>query len=171
LPSQAASLSTASQKIAVGPEAPAPRFLPMFPWYSGTSADLMKTVFDLIVSVKLFLGRFDNRTLQAAGLQDEPPRDGDGVLFEHLARRDDVWLDFCADTGDGGDSTYAVARLLAAPALDVVLPDVLAAPPGEQADKKDPTDPPEDLEERCLGRRRTLPRAQVLVHGGDLAYP
>lgn len=32
--------------------------------YSGTSADLVKTCFDLIVSVKLFLGRFDMRTLQ-----------------------------------------------------------------------------------------------------------
>lgn len=32
--------------------------------YSGTSADLIKTCFDLMVSVKLFLGRFDMRTLQ-----------------------------------------------------------------------------------------------------------
>ncbi len=32
--------------------------------YSGTSADLLKTCFDLIVSVKLFLGRFDMRTMQ-----------------------------------------------------------------------------------------------------------
>lgn len=42
-----------------------PAFLPMVPWYSGTSADLFKTFFDLLVSVKLFLGRFDVRTLQA----------------------------------------------------------------------------------------------------------
>lgn len=34
-------------------DAPAPSFLPMFPWYSGTSADLLKTSFDLIVSVKV----------------------------------------------------------------------------------------------------------------------
>ena len=32
--------------------------------YSGTSADLLKTMFELIVSVKLFLGRFDQRTMQ-----------------------------------------------------------------------------------------------------------
>jgi hypothetical protein len=36
----------------------------MFPWYSGTSADLLKTLLDLLISVRLFLGRFDMRTLQ-----------------------------------------------------------------------------------------------------------
>lgn len=42
-----------------------PDFLPMFPWYSGTSADMYRTIFGLIVSLKLFLGRFDMRTMQA----------------------------------------------------------------------------------------------------------
>ena len=42
-----------------------PDFLPMFPWYSGTSADMYRTIFDLAVSLKLFLGRFDMRTMQA----------------------------------------------------------------------------------------------------------
>ena len=42
-----------------------PNFLPMFPWYSGTSADMYRTVFGLVVSVKLFMGRFDIRTMQA----------------------------------------------------------------------------------------------------------
>lgn len=32
--------------------------------YSGTSADLYNTCFDLLISVKFFLGRFDMRTLQ-----------------------------------------------------------------------------------------------------------
>lgn len=40
-----------------------PNFLPMVPWYSGTSADLMKMFFDLIVTLKLFLGRFDMRAM------------------------------------------------------------------------------------------------------------
>lgn len=31
-----------------------------------------------------------------------PPREGDGFTFEHLAARRELWLDFCADTGDGG---------------------------------------------------------------------
>jgi hypothetical protein len=38
----------------------------MVPWYSGTSADLFKTMFDLMISVKLFLGRFDMRTMQVS---------------------------------------------------------------------------------------------------------
>nr|POE60977.1 hypothetical protein CFP56_75423 [Quercus suber] len=41
-----------------------PEFLDMVPWYSGTSADLFKTVFDLLVSVTVFLGRFDMRMMQ-----------------------------------------------------------------------------------------------------------
>lgn len=44
-----------------------PPFLDMVPWYSGTSADLFKTMFDLLISVKLFLGRFDMRTMQVGG--------------------------------------------------------------------------------------------------------
>lgn len=36
-----------------------------------------------------------------------PPSGGDGFTFEHLAGRDELWWDFVADTGDGGDPTYA----------------------------------------------------------------
>jgi hypothetical protein len=43
-----------------------PPFLDMVRWYSGTSADLFKTMFDLMISVKLFLGRFDMRTMQVS---------------------------------------------------------------------------------------------------------
>ena len=46
-----------------------------------------------------------------------PPQEGDGFTFEHLAGRDSIWLDFVADIGDGGDSTYAVACCMAAPSL------------------------------------------------------
>ena len=46
-----------------------------------------------------------------------PPQEGDGFTFEHLAERDTIWLDFVADIGDGGDSTYAVASCMAAPTL------------------------------------------------------
>ncbi|MFS7993543.1 hypothetical protein Hanom_Chr12g01095401 [Helianthus anomalus] len=44
-----------------------PNFLDMVPWYSGTSADLFKTVFDL-VSVTVFFGRFDMRMMQVQHL-------------------------------------------------------------------------------------------------------
>ncbi|GAB4822190.1 hypothetical protein N2152v2_009236 [Parachlorella kessleri] len=153
-------------KLVIPADAAQPSFLPMFPWYSGTSADLLKTLFDLLVSVKLFLGRFDMRTLQAAtgtlGNGPDPiPQDGDGFTYEHLARREELWFDFCADTGDGGDPTYAVARCMAAPQIQVTLPDELVP-----EDKKAPKNG-----SRRSGVSKTLPRAELLVHGGDLAYP
>ncbi|KAL6778167.1 hypothetical protein ACKKBG_A17180 [Auxenochlorella protothecoides x Auxenochlorella symbiontica] len=148
-------------------DAPAPAFLPMFPWYSGTSADLLKTLFDLMVSVKVFLGRFDMRTMQVATASewvapDPTPQDGDGFTFEHLAEGRELWFDFCADTGDGGDPTYAVARALAAPSIQVALPAEAAA--AGAAAHAGPSFAPSK-------RTRTLPRGRVLLHGGDLAYP
>ena len=53
------------------------------------------------------------------GTASDPPRAGDGFTYEHLADRPQLWLDFCADTGDGGNPTYAVARAMAAPGLKV----------------------------------------------------
>lgn len=38
---------------------------------------------------------------------DCPPTGGDGFTYEHLADREELWFDFVADTGDGGDPTYA----------------------------------------------------------------
>ena len=54
-----------------------------------------------------------------SGGDSAPPQAGDGFTFEHLADRPELWLDFCADTGDGGNPTYAVARAMAAPSLKV----------------------------------------------------
>jgi hypothetical protein len=139
---------------------PGPSFLPMFPWYSGTSADLLNTLFDLVVSVKVFVGRFDMRTLLATTSIDgtavagtQGPAEGDGYTFEHLSGKDEVWVDFCADTGDGGNSTYSIARCLAAPSICVDLPKEYAA------------------KEEELPGTIILPRGDTLVHGGDLAYP
>lgn len=123
------------QKITVT----APDFLDMVPWYSGTSADLFKTAFDLLVSLTLFLGRFDMRTMQAAMTQANQHNKDDGFLYDHLSKRKDLWFDFMADTGDGGNSTYSVARLLAQPSLK-------------------------------MGKIE-LPRGDLLIIGGDLAYP
>lgn len=55
----------------------------------------------------------------------------------------ELWLDYVADLGDGWDSTYTVARLLAAPTLDV---------PAE-------------------GRPLVTERGSLLVMGGDAVYP
>jgi hypothetical protein len=54
------------------------------------------------------------------------------------------WFDFMADTGDGFDSTFTVASLLAAPQLTVTAPD---------------------------GEQHQLPRGRLLVLGGDEVYP
>ena len=63
------------------------------------------------------------------------------LLYDHLANKDNFWFDFMADTGDGGNSSYAVAKLLAQPTLQVSVD----------------------------GETRPLPRGNVLIIGGDLA--
>mmetsp|Transcript_31178 Transcript_31178/g.92977 ORF Transcript_31178/g.92977 Transcript_31178/m.92977 type:complete len:1354 (-) Transcript_31178:1870-5931(-) len=181
-----------------------PEFLPMVPWYSGTSADLVKTVVDLTISLKVFLGRFDMRMMQVAtstspstakeGLR---PGTGDHFTYEHLSQRSSCWVDFIADTGDGGDSTYSVARALAAPMLAAVLPpenDTRVA----SSVPRGPAVQHEDFErlsantKNSLGAqassyaaaagklgpasqdargRLLLPRGDMLLIGGDLCYP
>lgn len=61
------------------------------------------------------------------GAGAQPPTEGDGFTFEHLAERDSIWLDFVADIGDGGDPTYAVACCMAAPTLLATMPANLAS--------------------------------------------
>ncbi|KAL0017336.1 hypothetical protein SO802_004405 [Lithocarpus litseifolius] len=120
-----------------------PDFLDMVPWYSGTSADLFKTVFDLLVSVTVFLGRFDMRMMQAAMSKVQDGGEQGDLLYDHLSEKDEMWFDFMADTGDGGNSSYAVARLLAQPSIRLTRNDSVV----------------------------TLPRGNLLLIGGDLAYP
>ena len=62
-------------------------------------------------------------------------------LYDHFSDKKDFWFDFIADTGDGGNSTYTVARLLAQPRLRV----------------------------KMNGSVHSLPRGQLLLIGGDLA--
>ncbi|XP_057974243.1 uncharacterized protein LOC131162100 isoform X2 [Malania oleifera] len=120
-----------------------PDFLDMVPWYSGTSADLFKTVFDLLVSVTVFVGRFDMRMMQAAMSNVHGGTQKADLLYDHFSEKDDFWFDFMADTGDGGNSSYTVARLLAQPSLHLFSSDSV----------------------------HTLPRGDLLLIGGDLAYP
>ncbi|XP_022880739.1 uncharacterized protein LOC111398010 [Olea europaea var. sylvestris] len=118
-----------------------PDFLDMVPWYSGTSTDLFKTVFDLLVSVTVFVGRFDMRMMQAAMSKVEDGADQDDLLYDQFSEKDELWFDFMADTGDGGNSSYSVARLLAQPSIRVQSNNSLL----------------------------TLPRGNLLLIGGDLA--
>ncbi|KAL7245140.1 hypothetical protein ACSBR2_000464 [Camellia fascicularis] len=120
-----------------------PDFLDMVPWYSGTSADLFKTVFDLLVSVTVFVGRFDMRMMQAAMSRVQDGTQQNDLLYNHFSDKDDIWFDFMADTGDGGNSSYSVARLLAQPSIRL----------------------------RSGDKVINLPRGDLLLIGGDLAYP
>ena len=76
-----------------------------------------------------------------------------------------------ADTGDGGDPTYAVARGLAAPRLTVPfapgVPAPASAPPasGQRGGKAG------GGKAAAAAPVASLPRADLLLLGGDLAYP
>jgi hypothetical protein len=63
------------------------------------------------------------------------------LLYEHFSEKDGIWFDFMADTGDGGNSSYTVACLLAQPSLKA----------------------------RIGGSKIVLPRGDFLLIGGDLA--
>ena len=104
---------------------------PMVRWFD--PGQLAGTAFKVAVS-GLFGAYADKREIQAALT--------DPVVHDY-AERQELWFDYVADTGDGFDPTYAVARLVAADRLD------LDAPAGPLH----------------------LPRADLLVLGGDQVYP
>jgi len=155
-------------------ERPTGTHMDMVPWYTFL---LLSTVFDLIVQLTVFVGRYDARTMQPA-LQISRPKtkkrkkakksekaishsdDSDdsndmndyydnaapGCVFECKnisENEDDCWFDFMADCGDGFDSSYQIARMLADPELNVI------------QNKS----------------TRMLPRGNFVVLGGDLCYP
>ena len=81
----------------------------------------------------IFSAYADKREVQALEPADVPDRSGDG----------DLWLDYVSDLGDGWNSTYTMARLLAA----------------------------EELELDWDGEVHATERGRILVMGGDQVYP
>ncbi len=67
---------------------------------------------------------------------------------DKVSENGDFWLDYTADTGDGWDSTYAVARLLAMPELNFS----------------------NGFKEDRNGEIKTR-RGEILIFGGDQVYP
>ncbi|EER13165.1 hypothetical protein Pmar_PMAR020755 [Perkinsus marinus ATCC 50983] len=181
----------------------------MVSWYS-----LFMTTYipQVTVMLKVFMGRFDVRTLLAA-LTREPE---DTLTFEDQSDKEETWFDFFADGGDGFDSSYTVGRLIAQPYLGVDVPKDAAVAekvsklpisgvpvrgPGQGrssdsfAIKRHNSMPilghganrvrteSVSSETHLTGlqrvpsdsgtghRRIMLPRASVVFHGGDLAYP
>jgi hypothetical protein len=103
-------------------------------WYS--PSQLLRTGAE-VLATSLFGRRADLRRLSALGPKDQvfepPPREHEGEL----------WLDFCADCGDGFGATFSVAQALAG---DLVVDTGEPAP-------------------------LLLRAGQVLVLGGDQVYP
>ena len=130
--------------------------LPMVSWYSNI---VFSTGFDILLSAHVFLGRFDARKMQVALLGKQSKRNGNGDSisnhpeglfdFSDCDTANGFWFDFMSDCGDGFNSSYQVARMLAQPKLHV-------------------------YSSSTSNKRRivnVLPRGKVLVIGGDLAYP
>ncbi len=106
----------------------------MVRWYDPHR--LVRTGIEVLIST-IFGENADFRLIEALGAPDAPIHDlsrgPDG------AERQSIWIDYVADSGDGWNSTYAIAHLLAQPWLEA-------------------------------GGER-LPRAGVLIFGGDQVYP
>lgn len=111
----------------------------MVGWYR--PVQLARTGISVLTST-IFGRNADRRLLEA--LEAGPLDYFDYSVDDANLPRRELWLDYVADTGDGFDSTYAVASTLARDTLDV-------------------TDP--------SGAAYTTRRGRVLVFGGDLVYP
>jgi hypothetical protein len=95
------------------------------------------------VAVSTVFGEFaDRRDSLAAERVIGPAALDASYNYVDVQSGSDFWFDFVADNGDGWDSTYAVARMLAAPSLTIA----------------DCADGP-------------LPRGRLIVMGGDQVYP
>lgn len=118
---------------------------PMVKWFHPT--ELARTGMYVVLS-KLFGAYADNREIQA--LRPNLPlegvsngaQSGDQPTGDY-GDQEELWLDYVSDLGDGFNSTYAVAQLLAA----------------------------ETLEVEAEGQRFQTQRGRVLVMGGDQVYP
>lgn len=127
-------------------QAKKPSMCPMVAWYD--PRQLARTAVDVAVST-IFGRHSDYRITEALVApsdtdnvwEDDPglPTDVDGIY--DYSERDQIWIDYIADTGDGWDSTYTVAFYASRPQLE--LP----------------------------GVAEPIPRADLLVFGGDQVYP
>jgi hypothetical protein len=86
--------------------------IPMVPWFS---LSLTTTAIQVLVSLKVFVGRLDIRHILNAVCKEESD-----VVFD--MRSQDPWIDFLADGGEGFNSSYTIARLLAQPNINVQVP-------------------------------------------------
>ena len=122
----------------VAPPAPSMR-RPMVGWFD--PGPLLATGFNVLIST-LFGRHSDYRLIEAiaAGGSDE--------IYDYTKHgdetRDELWLDYIADTGDGWNSTYAVAYWSSRPTLSL---------------------------STSFGARHETKTGDVLLFGGDQVYP
>ncbi|MCA1583839.1 MAG: hypothetical protein LC791_03355, partial [Acidobacteria bacterium] len=124
--------------------------LPMVSWFE--PVQLLATALQTLASVVVG-SRSDQRIVQALSSRRlefydyafHYKEDRHGPYVDRTHPRSDIWMDYVCDTGDGWNSTYAVAYALAQPRLSVGL------------------DGSADV--------WNLPRADILVFGGDEVYP
>jgi hypothetical protein len=124
--------------------------MPMVGWYD--PLQLLDAGLKSLVS-KIVGQRSDQRIVQA--LANRKPeyydytvhyRDGrEGPYADATRPRDEIWIDYISDTGDGWNSTYAVAYIASQPAVEVGVDGA--------------------------AERHRLPRGDLLVFGGDEVYP
>ena len=105
----------------------------MVGWYDPRV--LMHSAYQVAIA-NIFGRHSDTRLIEALASQPQ-------TEFDYSQQAGDFWLDYVADTGDGWNSTYAIADALAEPALEL------------------------DFD----GRRERLEAGRVLVFGGDEVYP
>jgi hypothetical protein len=118
--------------------------LPMVSWFE--PGELIVTGFRAMMSA-IVGEQSDRRIVQALATRTADVHDystrTEGT-DDPPVPRDGLWIDFVADTGDGFNPTYASAYLIAQPELALPSPD---------------------------GRTYRLPRADLLILGGDMVYP
>ncbi len=110
--------------------------LPMVRWYD--PRQLAKTA--VRVAISTVFGEFADRRELTAITRGIDPKTLDPA-YDYGGSHSDIWFDYLADTADGWNPTYALARLMAAPQLKV------------------------------SGASAELPFADLLVMGGDQVYP
>lgn len=123
----------------------------MAQWYDVIA--LFGTIKNILVS-SLFSERFDHRMIEMPMRQHT--HDRLDCFYYDADPSGCMWFDYAADVGDGFDSTYRVAQLLAQGQLAVY-------PAGRDAQGEKLADLKQAPQE--------LPRGRLLVLGGDEVYP
>ena len=120
---------------------------PMVRWFD--PVQLANTGIRALLS-SIFGAYADKREVQAALARDE-----EKPTIHDYSQDDNLWIDFTADLGDGFDSTYTVAWLMAQQQLAVAG----AESPGAHVPSPLP------------GGQAQTERGRVLILGGDQVYP